>query len=106
MMKRPSSSALVLTALWAVYGIVTTYLFYQAMEPLKRELVGILGGFALVLVVGTALLFIPKRQSRVFADDSPGSAEERELSCTATRSRDPDSAGKSVTNCALVRPTQ
>lgn len=75
-MKKPSSSVLVLIALWAIYGAVTIYFFYQAMEPLKRELVDILGGFALLVVIGIALLYLPERQRRVSADASRGSAEE------------------------------
>jgi hypothetical protein len=63
------SSTAAIAALWAVYGIVTTYVFYQAMEPLKRELIGVLGGFGLVLVVGTALLFLPKRRNRMSDKD-------------------------------------
>ncbi len=105
-MKKPSSFAVAITALWVVYGLVTTYVFYQTMEPLQRELVGILGGFALVVVVASAPLFTPKRQNRVSTDDSPGSADARQGSRTATPNKDPTSAGKSVTSCALVRPTR
>ena len=65
-MKNPSSSTVAIAASWAVYGIVTTHVFYRAMEPLKRELIGILGGFGLLLIVSTALSFLPKRQNRVF----------------------------------------
>jgi hypothetical protein len=106
MMKKPSSSVLVLIALWAIYGTVAVYFFYQAMGPLQRELVDLLGGFALLVVIGIALLFLPKRQRRVLDDDSPGSAEEQGSPRTASASKEPatgGAAGKPLAPSALVR---
>jgi hypothetical protein len=105
-MKKLSSSTLVLIALWIIYGVFATYLFYQEMDPLKRELIGILGGFALALVVGTALAFTPPQRRRFFDGNSSESAEEPELSCPATPNRDPGWSRKPSASCALVRPTE
>jgi hypothetical protein len=106
MMKKLSSSTRVLTALWIIYAIVATYVFYQAMEPLKRELIGILGGFALALVVGTALAFTPPQRRRFFDGNSSESAEGQELSCATPPNGNPGSSGKPSASCSLVRPTE
>ncbi len=106
MIKKPSSPTLVLTALWIIYAIVATYVFYQAMEPLKRELIGILGGFALALVAGTALAFTPTERRRFFDGHSSESAEEPDSTCPARPNRDPGPSGQRSPGCALVRSTE
>jgi len=67
--KKPSLSTVIITVFWVAYGCVTAYVFYRAIEPVERDLMNILGGFALVLIIGVAMLFIPKRRTRRFIDD-------------------------------------
>lgn len=105
-MKKLSSSTRVLIALWIIYAVAATYVFYQSMEPLKRELMAILGGFALALVLATALSFTPAQRRRFFDAHSSESAEEPESTCPAAPNGDPGSSGKPPAGCALVRPTE
>lgn len=105
-MKKLSSSTLVLGAFWIIYVVVATYVFYQAIEPLKRDLIGVLGGLALALVVATALTCTPAQRRRFFDDESSGSAEERGLSCAGTPNGDRGSSVNPSASCALVRPTE
>lgn len=68
-LKKPSLSTVIITVFWVAYGCVTAYVFYRAIEPVERDLMNILGGFALVLIVGIAMLVVPKRRNRWFGDD-------------------------------------
>lgn len=55
-MKRPSLAVTTLTILWAAYSLVTAFALYQALPPLNRELLLILGGTAVILVIATLAL--------------------------------------------------
>jgi len=68
-MKKPTLPTTIIIFLWVAYGSVTAYVFYQAIGPVARELVNILGGFALLLVVGTGMLFLPRRRNRTLNHD-------------------------------------
>ena len=62
-MKKPTLPTMIIIVLWVAYGFVTVYVLYQAIGPVARDLVNILGGFALLLLVGTAMLFLPRRRN-------------------------------------------
>ena len=67
-MPRPSFATVTLIVLWIGYALVTTYVFYDSIEPVKRELVDILGAFTLFLIIVTAIGFYVQRR-KVSADD-------------------------------------
>ena len=56
-MKRPSLALTTLIIFWAVYGVVAAFALYQALPPLNRELLLILGGTAVILVIATLALW-------------------------------------------------
>jgi hypothetical protein len=81
-LKKPSLPTVIITVLWVAYGSVTACVFYQAIEPVERDLVNILGGFGVLLLIGTGSLFLLQRrdvsrdksQSRADQPDSAGQA--------------------------------
>lgn len=69
-MRRPSPALATLTVFWIAYGIVATVTLYQALSPLKRDLLLILGWMGAILVMGTLALW-----DRIRSSSSP--AENR-----------------------------
>jgi hypothetical protein len=53
MMQRLSSGTKVLVVFWIAYGIVAASALYQALPPVNRDLLLILGGTGAILVIGT-----------------------------------------------------
>jgi hypothetical protein len=62
-MQRPSPAFATLTAFWILYVIVAAITLYQALSPLKRNLLLILGGMGAILVIGTLALLRRTRSS-------------------------------------------
>jgi len=71
-MPRPTPALATLSLFWIIYGIVAAVTLYQALEPLKRDLLLILGGTGAILVMGTLALL---RRTR-----SPSSPAENKKS--------------------------
>jgi hypothetical protein len=62
-MKRPSSASTAVITFWVVYGVVAAWALNDALSPLKRELVLVLGGAGAILVVVTFALLFRARSS-------------------------------------------
>jgi hypothetical protein len=52
-LKRPSLALMMLIIFWIAYCVVAAYALYQALPPLNRELLWILGGAAVFSIVAT-----------------------------------------------------
>lgn len=52
-----------------VFKTAALEVFYRGIEAVERDLMNILGAFALVLTIGVAMLFISKQRNPRFIDD-------------------------------------
>jgi hypothetical protein len=67
-MKRPSLPLAALIIFWMGYGVVAAYTLYQALPPLNRELLLILGAAAIFPVVATFTFLLYARSSHSIDD--------------------------------------
>lgn len=67
-MKRSTLPLTTLIIFWVVYGFVAAYSLYEALPPLNRELLLILGGAAIIPLAAT-FAFLLYARSRHSNDD-------------------------------------
>lgn len=67
-MQRSSPALATLAIFWIVYGIGAPSALYQALPPVNRELLLILGGTGVILVIGIFALSLRGRSRSSAAD--------------------------------------
>lgn len=67
-MKHPSLQSMIITLFWTVYVVVAGFMLYEALPPLNRQLLLILGAAAVVPVVATLAFLYYARSKRALDD--------------------------------------
>ena len=63
-MQRLSLATKVLVVFWTAYGMVAVYTLHQALPPVSRDLLLILGGMGAILVIATFAIVLRNRLAR------------------------------------------